>query len=162
MSETKELAKSAKVVQDALNNKGFTIDVIALPASARTALDAANALNCDTAQIVKSLMFKAKASECPILVLASGTNRVNEKQIGKLVGEKVVKADAQFTREVTGFAIGGIPPLAHKHIIDHIFIDEDLLQYDSLWAAAGTPETVFNFKASDITTLTNGKIVSIK
>jgi prolyl-tRNA editing enzyme YbaK/EbsC (Cys-tRNA(Pro) deacylase) len=93
--------------------------------------------------------------------LASGPNRVNEKTIETHVGEKITKADADFARETTGFAIGGIPPIGHKQAIE-TFIDKDLLKFEELWAAAGTPNTVFNLKSSYLQSLTNGKIITIK
>lgn len=158
---TQPLAKSAQSVQEALSNKGLTCKVIELSASARTALVAADAIGCDVAQIVKSLIFKTKTTHLPVLVLASGPTRVNEKMIESHVGEKITKADADFTREITGFAIGGIPPIGHKNTIEHIYIDEDLLKFDEIWAAAGTPNAVFNMKSRDLVELTRGKIVSI-
>ena len=85
-----------------------------------------------------------------------------EEIIEQCVGEKIVKADAHFTRDITGFAIGGVPPVGHKQTITHIFIDEDLLQHNVLWAAAGTPNAVFSLNSSDIESLTHGKIITIK
>jgi prolyl-tRNA editing enzyme YbaK/EbsC (Cys-tRNA(Pro) deacylase) len=95
------------------------------------------------------------------LILASGPNRVNEKTIESYVGEKIIKADADFTREVTGFAIGGIPPIGHKQEIELIFIDQDLLKFNDVWAAAGTPNAVFNLRSNDLLEMTNGKVISI-
>lgn len=155
------LSKSAQSVQDSLSNQGIHAKVIELPASTRTAEEAAKAIGCQVAQIAKSLIFRTKHSNNAILVLASGINRVNEKAIAKQVGEEIVKADADFTRDVTGFAIGGIPPLGHKQQLE-IFIDEDLLQYNELWAAAGTPNAVFSLDSSVIENLTKGKVISIK
>jgi prolyl-tRNA editing enzyme YbaK/EbsC (Cys-tRNA(Pro) deacylase) len=86
---------------------------------------------------------------------------VDEKLIESYVGEKITKADADFTKEVTGFAIGGIPPIGHKQKIDLLFIDKNFLKYDSLWATAGTPNAVFNLKGEDLLSMTNGKIVTI-
>ena len=106
-------------------------------------------IGCQVGQIVKSLLFCTKETQRPVLVLASGKNRVNEEAIQRYIGEKIVKADADFTREVTGFAIGGIPPLGHKNSISLVYIDEDLLQYEILWAAAGTPYAVFSLPAKD-------------
>lgn len=106
MNQTQPLKKSAQSVQDVLASKGLDCKVIVLSESARTALDAATALECDVAQIVKSLIFKTKSTELPVLILASGPNRVNEKVIESLLGEKITKADADYTRDVTGFAIG--------------------------------------------------------
>lgn len=157
-----QLTKSAQSVQNALTSRGLDCTVKELSASTRTAQDAANAIGCEVAQIVKSLIFKTKTTHKPVLVLASGPNRVNEKLIEQYVGEKIIKADADFAREITGFAIGGIPPIGHKQIIEFILIDQDLLNYDSIWAAAGTPNAVFNLRSDDLLELTNGKIVSIK
>lgn len=154
------LSKSAQSVQGALTKKGLSLNVVEFPASTRTAQDAANAIGCQVAQIVKSLIFRTQQTQRPILVLASGINRVNEKMIEKHVGEKIEKADADFARQTTGFAIGGIPPVGHTQIIE-TFIDEDLLSLNVLWAAAGTPNAVFNIKATDIQSLTNGKIIPI-
>ena len=120
-------------------------------------MDAAQSISCDVAQIVKSLIFQGKESHKPILVLASG---VNEKAIETFVGEKKSKADADFTREVTGFAIGGIPPVGHKQKME-VYIDEDLLKHEVIWAAAGTPFAVFSLKSCELVRITNGKIVRI-
>lgn len=154
-------SKSAQSVQDVLDKKGIATKVIELPASTRSAEEAAKAIGCEVAQIVKSLIFRTKHTGKPILVLASGPNRVNEKLIAEAVGEEIVKADADFTREVTGFAIGGIPPVGHKQAID-TYIDEDLLRLTELWAAAGTPHAVFNFQSSQIESLTGGKVIRVK
>lgn len=155
------LTKSARRVQDALATKGLDFKVIELDESTRTAQDAATAIGCEVAQIIKSLLFCTADTHQPLLVLTSGVNRVNEKTITHYVGEKIKKADADFTREVTGYAIGGIPPLGHKSEIKTI-IDEDLLHYDELWAAAGTPNAVFCLKSSSLQSLTNGIILSIQ
>lgn len=156
----KNLSASAQRVQDVLSKKGLSFKVIELSSSARTAQEAADAIGCTVAQIVKSLIFRTKETGRPILVLASGVNRVNEKKIAEIVGEKIEKADAVFTREVTGYAIGGIPPVAHAQQIETL-IDEDLLKLGELWAAAGTPHAVFQLDSSNIVDLTAGKVVSI-
>lgn len=161
-NENKTLSKSAQSVQQALAEKGLVFEVIELSSSTRTANDAASSIGCDVAQIMKSLLFHTAKTNQPVLVLASGANRVNEKIIEQWVGEKIIKADANFTREITGFAIGGVPPIGHKQAITHIFIDEDLLQHNILWAAAGTPNAVFSLSSSEIETLTHGKIITIK
>lgn len=158
---SQQLTKSAQSVQNALANRGLECEVKELAASTRTAQEAASAIGCAVSQIVKSLIFKTKQTHKPILILASGTNRVDEKLIESYVNEKITKADADFTREITGFAIGGIPPIGHKQVIEFIFIDQDLLQYDSIWAAAGTPNAVFNLRSDDLLALTNGRIVTI-
>ncbi len=155
------LSRSAQRVQDALRAQNIACKVIELPDSARTAQAAADALACSVDQIVKSLIFRTKESQRPILILASGSNRVNEKAIAKHLGEKIERADADFTRKVTGYAIGGIPPMGHVTDIPTL-IDEDLYQYDVLWAAAGTPHAVFSFTPADLHPLTQGTILSIK
>lgn len=155
------LSKRAQTVQDTLLKKGLTFKVIELSASTRTAQEAAATIGCHVAQIVKSIIFRIHGTDKPILVLASGINRINEKTIEKEIGGKIEKADASFTREVTGFAIGGIPPIGHIQCIE-TFIDDDLLQLNELWAAAGTPHAVFSLHSSDFISLTGGKVISIK
>jgi prolyl-tRNA editing enzyme YbaK/EbsC (Cys-tRNA(Pro) deacylase) len=156
-----DLSNSARKVQEALNARGFSSQVVELPDSTRTAKEAAQAIGCGVEQIVKSLIFKGKQSNKPILVVASGTNRVNEKRLTQLAGEPITKADADFVRQHTGFAVGGVPPLGHLEPIK-TFIDEDLLLYDEIWAAAGTPFAVFKLTPSDLQKMTEGKTVSIK
>ncbi|MDP3533605.1 MAG: YbaK/EbsC family protein [Alphaproteobacteria bacterium] len=162
MTQSQALSKSAQNVQEFLSQKGLNFKVVELAESTRTADDAARAIGCEVAQICKSLIFKTKNTHKPVLVLASGINRVNEKIIETQVGEKIIKADADFTRDITGFVIGGIPPFAHKKSIDFILIDEDLLQFDEIWAAAGNPNAVFSLKGSDLKEITKGQIISIK
>jgi prolyl-tRNA editing enzyme YbaK/EbsC (Cys-tRNA(Pro) deacylase) len=160
MNDKPELSKSAQRVQNTLVEQGHAFNVREFSASTRTAAEAALALGCDVAQIVKSLIFKTAQEHKPILILVSGVNRVDEKVIAHALGEKIVKADAEFTKAVTGFTIGGIPPLGHIQPITTL-IDVDLLQFDELWAAAGTPNAVFNLHSADLVTLTKGKIISV-
>ena len=161
-NDYKNLSKSAQCVQDALSQNGLAFEVVELSSSTRTANDAATTIGCEVAQIVKSLLFRSANTNLPVLILASGINRVNENTIERLISEKIVKADADFTREITGFAIGGVPPVGHKQNINLIFIDEDLLKFAKLWAAAGTPNAVFSLQSSDLEKLTGGRIVTIK
>lgn len=156
-----QLTKSAFLVQSALDRFNLDCEVKQLAASTRTAQDAAQTIGCEVGQIVKSLIFKTKSTNKPILILASGINRVNEKIVEKYLEEKITKADADFTREVTGFAIGGIPPIGHQQLIDLIFIDQDLLQYHEVWAAAGTPNAVFKIEVKNLVDITKGNIVNI-
>ncbi|MGI4852002.1 MAG: YbaK/EbsC family protein [Janthinobacterium lividum] len=156
-----QLTKSAKSVQEALNEAELTCKVLELPNSTRTAGDAALSIGCDIRQIVKSLIFKTKNTDKPVLILASGPNQVYEKQIEFDIGESIVKANADFARAITGFAIGGIPPIGHKNAIDLIYIDQDLIALDEVWAAAGTPNAVFRIKSKDLVDVTNGKVISI-
>lgn len=156
------LSKSAAIVQRALSEKGLGFEVLELNASTRTANDAAMTIGCQVGQIVKSFLFRTKETQRPVLVLVSGKNRVNEEAIQRYTGEKIFKADADFNREITGFAIGGIPPLGHKNPISLVYIDEDLPQYETLWAAAGTPYAVFSLPAKELQKVTGGKVISVK
>jgi prolyl-tRNA editing enzyme YbaK/EbsC (Cys-tRNA(Pro) deacylase) len=155
------LNPSAQRVQDALTKFGLTLQVVEFPESTRSAAEAADAIGCTVGQIAKSLIFKTKASERPILVIASGVNRVDTKKISVLLGEKIVKADADFVRQRTGFAIGGVPPVGHREPII-TFIDKDLPTRAEIWAAAGTPNAVFRLTGHDLVRLTNGQVVDVK
>jgi prolyl-tRNA editing enzyme YbaK/EbsC (Cys-tRNA(Pro) deacylase) len=157
-----ELSESAQKVQKALAEWGIEARVVELPDSTRTAIEAAQAIGCTVSQIVKSLVFRGAESGAAILIEASGTNRVNEKAIAALIGEKIVKADADFVREQTGYAIGGIPPLGHAHPMKAVLIDEDLLQYAELWAAAGTPHAVFRLTPAELVKIAGGTVAAIK
>jgi prolyl-tRNA editing enzyme YbaK/EbsC (Cys-tRNA(Pro) deacylase) len=154
------LSESAQKVQDALNRHGVPCQVMELPGSTRTAQDAAQAIGCRVEQIAKSLVFRRKTTSRAVLVVASGVNRVNEKKLRDLLSEPVEKADAEFVREHTGFAIGGVPPAGHSKPLE-IFIDEDLFKYEEIWAAAGTPHAVFKLTARDLLKITQGKVVKI-
>ena len=136
------LPASAMRVQEAARAKGSEVTVVEMADSTRTAEDAAAACGCDVAQIVKSLVFRGAESGTPYLMLVSGSNRLDEKGMATALGEALTRPDAAYVREVTGFAIGGIPPLGHATPMQ-VFIDEDLLGYDTVWAAAGTPRAVF-------------------
>jgi prolyl-tRNA editing enzyme YbaK/EbsC (Cys-tRNA(Pro) deacylase) len=156
----KTLNKSAQKVQESLAQFGLSLEVVELPDSTRTAKDAAQAIGCTVGQIAKSLVFMTKSSQRPILVIASGANRVNEELIGEIIGEKIVKATAEFVRQQTGFAIGGVPPVGHTNTI-FTLVDEDLLKLDQIWAAAGTPHAVFALTGNDLLQITGGKTHSI-
>lgn len=136
------LPSAAAKVQAAADAIGLAIAIRLMPDSTRTAAEAAAACGCAVGQIVKSLIFKGKDTGKPLLLLVSGANRVNEKGVAAAVGEQLVRPDADFVREATGFAIGGIPPFGHAARLS-AFMDEDLLQYGTVWAAAGTPNAVF-------------------
>lgn len=154
------LSASAQKVQDALTALGYSMQVIELPASTRTAVEAARAVGCDVGQIVKSLIFKGRDSGRPLLILASGANRVDLEKAASAVGEALDKADADFVRQHTGFAIGGVPPVGHAEALDTL-IDVDLLQYPQVWAAAGTPNAVFPLSSADLQRVTGGRVVNI-
>jgi len=155
------ISKRAQQFQDLLTGRGLNLTVLELPDSTRTADDAARALGCKKSQIVKSLVFRAVADNSPIVVLASGPNRVNEETIARLVGNPIVKGDADFVRDVTGFAIGGVPPLGHRQKVT-LLVDEDLLVFDEVWAAAGTPNAVFKITGRLRDILPEHQVVSVK
>ena len=156
-----ELSSSAQKVQDILISQGFDCKVIEFTESTRTAQEAADRAGCLLGQIIKSLIFKGKTSHKPILVLTSGANRVDEKQISEYAGESIVRADADFVRTVTGFAIGGVPPLGHIQKME-TYLDEDLLQYQTIWGAAGTPNAIFELTPGDLIKMTDGKVIRVK
>lgn len=155
------LSTSAQKVQDELGKLGFELQVVELPQTTRSAQDAAQAVGCQVGQIVKSLIFKGRRSQKAILVVASGSNRVDEKKLAALISEPVGKADAEFVRQHTGFAIGGVPPVGHLERLE-TFVDEDLLQYGEIWAAAGTPHAVFRLAPADLLKMTGGRAVCVK
>ena len=159
MSE--KLKSSAQRVQEALQDHGLTCEVVQMQDTTRSAEDAALAVGCEVGQIVKSLVFEGKQSHQPVLVVTSGANRVNEKTIGQYLAESIKMANPEFVREMTGFAIGGVPPVGHRHSLK-IFIDEDLLQYEKIWAAAGTPHAVFKLTPDELKKITSGEVVSVK
>ncbi len=156
-----QLSSAAQKVQDALQALGLSLEVVELPDSTRTAGEAAQAVGCQIGQIVKSLVFRGKRSQRPILVLASGQNRVNERVIEALIDEPLGKADADFVRQHTGFTIGGVPPVGHDKAIQ-TFVDSDLFGYDELWAAAGTPHAVFRLTPANLAQMTAGQVVNIQ
>jgi prolyl-tRNA editing enzyme YbaK/EbsC (Cys-tRNA(Pro) deacylase) len=161
MTSPIELSPSAQKVQETLTQQGFACQVLELPDSTRTSPEAAQAVGCQVGQIAKSLIFRAKTSDRPILIIASGANRVNEKKLAALLGEPIERANADWVRERTGFAIGGIPPVGHKEPLT-TFIDQDLTQYDEIWAAAGTPHAVFCLTPADLARMTGGSVISVK
>jgi prolyl-tRNA editing enzyme YbaK/EbsC (Cys-tRNA(Pro) deacylase) len=149
-------APSALQVQAALGD-GF--QVVEFEASTRTSEDAAAAIGCGVAEIAKSLVFKTAAGKL-VLVIASGTNRVDEKKVRALLGEKIERADADFVRRATGYAIGGVPPIAHA-TEPVVLIDRDLEAFAFLWAAGGTPNAVFRITPADLVRLTQGRLADV-
>lgn len=156
-----QTSPSVQRVRQALREAGITTQVKELPDSTRTAVDAAKAVGCEVRHIAKSLIFKTRQSKQPILIITSGANRVNEEVVGTLVGEEIEVADADFVREETGFAIGGVAPVG---LIQKIptYIDQDLLEGDEIWAAAGTPRAVFQLTPDELLEATHGEVISVK
>jgi prolyl-tRNA editing enzyme YbaK/EbsC (Cys-tRNA(Pro) deacylase) len=155
------LSPTAQKVQDLLTSLGFTCQVIEFQESTRTAQEAADRAGCTLGQITKSLIFKGRTTGKPILVLTSGANRVDEKRFSEYAGEPIGRADADFVRTVTGFAIGGVPPLGHAQKMD-TYIDQDLMQFNTIWAAAGTPNAIFELTPDSLQKMTDGKVVKVK
>lgn len=156
-----QLSPSAQKIQNLLTSLGYNYTVIEHAESTRTAQEAADRAGCELGQIVKSLIFRGKTSGKSILVLTSGANRVDEKRISEYAGESISRADADFVRTVTGFAIGGVPPIGHTQKME-TYLDEDFLKYQVIWAAAGTPNAIFELKTEDLQKMTGGKIVGVK
>jgi len=159
--DNKQLTPSAQKVQNALQKHGLPLQVVELPQTTRTSKEAAQAIGCQVEQIAKTVVFKGSHSGQPILVIASGTNRVNEASLAVRVGETVEKPDAGYVLERTGFVIGGVAPVGHREPL-RTYIDEDLFQYQEIWAAAGNPNAVFRLTPADLTTLTGGEIIQVK
>ena len=154
------LKGAAQRVQDCADNLGLTITVKEMAASTRTAEEAAEACACAVGQIVKSLVFQGRDTGQPILVLVSGANRVDEKRAAAYTGEKLTRPDAAYVRDQTGFAIGGIPPFAHTQALA-TYIDRDLLAYDHVWAAAGTPNCLFSVSPQALADAVDATIVDV-
>jgi prolyl-tRNA editing enzyme YbaK/EbsC (Cys-tRNA(Pro) deacylase) len=161
MSEqTGELPASARKVQDEARRLGLVVTVREMAASTRTAEDAANACGCEVGQIVKSLVFRGAESGDPYLMLVSGANRLNEKGVAAILGATLKRPDAEYVRDVTGFAIGGVPPFAHASPM-RVFLDEDLMRFETVWAAAGTPRTVFAVSPAALADATAAEIIKV-
>ena len=156
----KSLRPAAARVQQLLSEMGLATDVIEFAETTKTSEDAAQQIGCSVAQIAKSLIFRARQTNRPVLVIASGVNRVDEKALETLLGEKIGKADADFVRDKTGYAIGGVAPIGHASP-PVTFIDEDLLKLETIWAAAGTPFAVFRLTPADLVRLTGGRVATL-
>jgi prolyl-tRNA editing enzyme YbaK/EbsC (Cys-tRNA(Pro) deacylase) len=137
-----ELSAPVLRVADAARQFGLEIALRVMPASTRTAEEAAAACECSVGEIVKSLVFRGAESGRAVLLLVSGANRVDEKKVAATIGEPIERPDAAFVRAVTGFAIGGIPPFAHQTRLA-CWIDRDLMDFERVFAAAGTPNAIF-------------------
>ena len=155
----KPLSPSAQRVQSALEAAGVATTIIEYDVPARTSADAARVLGCSVAQIAKSLVFRA-ASGKPVLVIASGANRVDETKVSAQIGEPIGKADAAYVRECTGYAIGGIPPLGHARSLTTL-IDRDLLRYEVVYAAGGTPHAMFPIAPADLVRIAGGTMADV-
>lgn len=142
-----------------LKETGLKIEIVKFDSSTRTASEAASQLGCSIAQIAKSIVFKTKENNSPLLVVASGINRINEKIFVK-EGTEIEKADADFVKKQTGYVIGGVPPFGFGKEIT-TYIDQDLLKHQTVWAAAGTPNSVFKISTNDLLKLIKGKVIKV-
>jgi prolyl-tRNA editing enzyme YbaK/EbsC (Cys-tRNA(Pro) deacylase) len=155
------LSATAQRIQDLLAAKGYGNTVVEFADSTRTAQEAADRAGCQLGQITKSLIFRGRQTGKAILVLTSGANRVDETRIAQYAGEPIGRAEPEFVREVTGFSIGGVPPVGHAHPVQ-TYLDEDLLLYETIWAAAGTPNAIFELTPADLQSMTGGRPVRVK
>mgnify|MGYP001556044616 FL=1 len=154
------LSPSAARVQQALRDAGLDCTIVEHAVAARTSAEAALALGVSVGEIAKSLIFR-RASGDGVLVIASGANRVDEAKIAALLGEPIGKADAAFVRDVTGYAIGGIPPLAHAHRSTTL-VDRDLLRFATVHAAGGTPNAMFPIRPQDLVAISQGRVADVR
>jgi prolyl-tRNA editing enzyme YbaK/EbsC (Cys-tRNA(Pro) deacylase) len=152
---------SAAKVQHALRERGLETVVREMPASTRTAKEAAAAIGCTVGQIAKSLVFRGAATGKAVLVMASGTNRVNEAALAAVVGEPVERATPEFVRDATGYAIGGVPPVGHDQALP-VWMDRDLFLHERIWAAAGTPFAVFEITPLELQRVTGAAMLTVK
>jgi prolyl-tRNA editing enzyme YbaK/EbsC (Cys-tRNA(Pro) deacylase) len=153
------LPAAAKRVQDALLDLGVQTSVVVVADSARTAAQAAAAVGAEVGQIVKSLVFLV--DDAPALVLVSGSNRLDTTKLAALAHGKVERADADLVRLATGFAIGGVPPIAHARPLP-VWCDADLLRFDTVWAAAGTPHAVFPVEPGELVRVTDATVADLR
>jgi prolyl-tRNA editing enzyme YbaK/EbsC (Cys-tRNA(Pro) deacylase) len=147
-------------VREALAAAGLAVEIREMPASTRTAPEAAAAVGCAVAQIVKSLVFRGARTGRPLLALVSGKNRADEARLSAQFGEPILRADADFVRERTGFAVGGVAPLGHAEPMAPL-VDRDLMAFDEVWAAAGSPNAVFRVAPAELVRATGGRVVEL-
>ncbi|MBV7484256.1 YbaK/EbsC family protein [Bordetella sp. BOR01] len=153
------LPEAAQRVARLLQDLGHDHPIVILPQTGKTSAEAAQGLGCQVAQIAKSIIFRRRIDNVPVLVVASGVNRVDEAKVAGLVGE-LAKADARYVRDMTGYAIGGVCPIGHA-VKPAMLIDQDLFQYDSLWAAAGHPHAVFRLSPQQLADMTGAPVADI-
>ncbi|KAB2923776.1 MAG: YbaK/EbsC family protein [Dechloromonas sp.] len=147
--------------QQLLRERGLDASVVEFDQPTRTSAEAAAAIGCSVAEIAKSIVFRGKQSGQAILVVASGDNRVCERKVGALVGEKLGRADADFVRDATGYAIGGVAPLGHAQPL-RLLLDGDLRRFVRIWAAAGTPFSVFPLTPDELLLLTGASWFDVR
>jgi prolyl-tRNA editing enzyme YbaK/EbsC (Cys-tRNA(Pro) deacylase) len=159
VTDAAALSPSARRVQAALVAAGLDCRVTEHATPARTSAEAAATLGCSIAEIAKSLVFRAGDDE-PVLVIASGGNRVDESKLAALAAARITRADPEFVRAVTGYAIGGIPPLAHGRSL-RTFVDRDLMRFAVVHAAGGTPRAMFPIAPADLVRVSGGTVADV-
>ncbi len=157
---SESLPPSVQKVQRALHDAGVDVAVVMLADAARTSQQAADALGIEIGQIAKSLVFRARDSGRAVLVIASGSNRVDEHKVAALIGEKIERATPDFVRERTGYAIGGIPPLGHATQLE-VLLDRSLARYEVVWGAAGHPHSVFPIAPAQLFEVAGGRVEDV-
>jgi prolyl-tRNA editing enzyme YbaK/EbsC (Cys-tRNA(Pro) deacylase) len=160
MLEMADLKPAAQRVQDALRDKGLESQVRHMSQATRSADEAAAACGCSVGQIVKSLVFRGAVSGKPYLLLVSGANRVNQEDVARVIGEALRRPDANEVHDITGFAIGGIPPLGHRTPLA-TYMDAALVDYALVWAAGGTPDAVFPIAPQRLAAAAGASIISV-
>jgi len=153
------MSSSVERFRQTLRAMGLAAEVMEFSESTRTAAEAATAIGTAVGQIAKSLVFMA--GDEPVLVIASGVNRVDMEKLRRLLGKKIIRPDAESVRRATGFSIGGVPPVGHRGKL-RTFVDEDLLNFPVVYAAAGTPNAVFAISPRDLIRITEAEVVRIK
>jgi prolyl-tRNA editing enzyme YbaK/EbsC (Cys-tRNA(Pro) deacylase) len=156
-----DLPKSADRVRKAAEALGLPIEIVEMATPTRTVAEAAVACGCAAGAIVKSLVFMGRETGRPYLLLVSGANRVDEAKAAVALGEPIMRGDARFVRTVTGYAIGGVSPIGHLRKTVP-FMDADLLQYETVWAAAGTPTAVFSVDPARLRDATGAAVIAVK
>ena len=152
---------STSRVLEVLRRMGYDVSILEFREPTRTAEEAARRAGCSIGQIVKSLVFRGAATGKAVLVLTSGANRVDEESMAVHIGEAIKRADPEFVLSATGFAIGGVPPVGHTQTIES-YLDEDLLQFESVWASAGAENAIFSISPSSLRSMTNARVVRVK
>ncbi|RLQ89514.1 YbaK/EbsC family protein [Notoacmeibacter ruber] len=160
MTESASLPKPAQNVLTDATERGLDIKIIRTEKTARSAVEAAEAVEAEVGQIVKSLIFQGKKREQPIMLLVAGDKRVDEKAVASLIGEKIRRPDADFVRQATGFAIGGVSPFGSSAPIQCL-MDESLFRFDTVWAAAGTPHHVFAIDPTSLRDATGATVAQL-
>lgn len=159
MTDITNLPDTARRVAGLLATLGHDKPVVMLAASGKTSAEAAAGLGCSVAEIAKSIVFRRTTDDAAVMVVASGANRVDENKVAALVGP-LGRADAQFVKQRTGYTIGGVCPIGHAGPTV-MLVDRDLLQFDSVWAAAGHPHAVFNLTPAQLLALTAAPVADV-